>query len=139
MLGAEPDTEEPHRDALQDLEGREGASVGHQEFQEVPLRHERDGLLVRRCMREVGERDLLTLRMGFGQPLVPPNTHPIQKAAEAAGLRTLGPPKPAAAVGPDEWLARFSKGIVGILLTQALWSPAPPDVWRDFWRIAYTT
>src|SRR5213082_3386423 len=44
--------------------------------------------------RPITVRDLLTFRMGFGQPFAPPNTYPIQKAANDLELMTLGPPTP---------------------------------------------
>ena len=49
----------------------------------------------------------MTLRMGFGCILAPPDTYPIQTAAEDLGLRTLGAPWPPPTVTPDEWISRL--------------------------------
>ncbi len=58
--------------------------------------------------RPITARDLLTFRLGFGNPPVMPNTYPIQKAEGALGIRTLGPPTPPTPHPPDEWLRRFA-------------------------------
>jgi CubicO group peptidase (beta-lactamase class C family) len=57
--------------------------------------------------RPITVRDLLTFRMGFGQPFAPPNPYPIQKAANDLELMTLGPPTPPTPLSPDEWMRRF--------------------------------
>lgn len=51
-------------------------------------------------------RDLLTFTWGFGVPMVPPGTWPIQRAAVALGIR-LGPPHPQQQPAPDEWIRRL--------------------------------
>jgi len=56
--------------------------------------------------RAITLRDLLTFRMGFGIPMVPPGTYPIQRAIDALALGQ-GPPRPATPPAPDEWLRRF--------------------------------
>jgi CubicO group peptidase (beta-lactamase class C family) len=57
--------------------------------------------------RAITVRDLLTFRMGFGIVMAPPGTYPIQQAADALGLGTLGPPSPAIEHTPDEWMSRL--------------------------------
>jgi CubicO group peptidase (beta-lactamase class C family) len=54
--------------------------------------------------RPITVRDLLTLRMGFGLILAPPDVYPIQKAMVEAGLAP-GPNPPSHA--PDEWMKRL--------------------------------
>ncbi|MEV0608716.1 serine hydrolase domain-containing protein [Polymorphospora rubra] len=49
-------------------------------------------------------RDLLTMRMGFGHPMVAPRSTPIMRAEDDAGLRTFGPPKPSTSHPPDVWM-----------------------------------
>jgi CubicO group peptidase (beta-lactamase class C family) len=58
--------------------------------------------------RSMTVEDLLTFRLGFGNIFAAPGTCPIQKAEEALGLRTLGPPWPPPPFGSDEWIARFA-------------------------------
>ncbi len=58
--------------------------------------------------RPITVEDLLTFRMGFGNIMAAPGTYPIQRAEEALGLRTLGPPWPPPPFGSDEWIARFA-------------------------------
>jgi CubicO group peptidase (beta-lactamase class C family) len=53
--------------------------------------------------RPITVRDLLTFRMGFGQPFAPPDAYPIQKAANDLQIG-MGPPNPSAMPAPDEWL-----------------------------------
>jgi CubicO group peptidase (beta-lactamase class C family) len=57
--------------------------------------------------RPITLRDLLTLRMGFGFVLGPPDAYPILAAADEQRLG-MGPPKPATPHEPDEWLRRFA-------------------------------
>jgi CubicO group peptidase (beta-lactamase class C family) len=57
--------------------------------------------------RPITLRDLLTLRMGFGFVLGPPDEYPILVAADEQRLG-MGPPKPATPHEPDEWLRRFA-------------------------------
>ena len=56
--------------------------------------------------RPITVRDLLTLRLGFGQLLAPPDAYPILQAASAQQIG-MGPPSPATALAPDEWLRRL--------------------------------
>jgi CubicO group peptidase (beta-lactamase class C family) len=58
--------------------------------------------------RPVTVRDLLTCRMGFGIIWGPPDTHPIQRAAQELHLGAFGPPHPQEPPPPDEWMRRFS-------------------------------
>jgi CubicO group peptidase (beta-lactamase class C family) len=58
--------------------------------------------------RPITVQDLLTFRMGFGTLLRPAGSTPIQRALGAERLVFHGPPKPAPAHAPDEWLRRFS-------------------------------
>jgi CubicO group peptidase (beta-lactamase class C family) len=55
--------------------------------------------------RPISTRDLLTLRMGFGHPMVPPSGWPIQKAIDEVGI-LQGPPRPRETPAPDEWIRR---------------------------------
>jgi CubicO group peptidase (beta-lactamase class C family) len=57
--------------------------------------------------RSITLRDLLSLRMGFGFVLGPPDTYPILAAADEQRLG-MGPPKPATPHEPDEWIRRFA-------------------------------
>jgi CubicO group peptidase (beta-lactamase class C family) len=57
--------------------------------------------------RPIVVRDLLTFCMGFGQIWARPDQFPIQRAERELGLFTLGPPKPATAHAPDEWMKRL--------------------------------
>src|SRR5919107_638134 len=57
--------------------------------------------------RPITLRDLLTMRMGFGFIMGPPEAYPILAAAEEQQLGR-GPPKPATPHEPDEWIRRFA-------------------------------
>jgi len=57
--------------------------------------------------RPITLRDLLTLRMGFGQMMAPPDAYPILKAASELQIG-MGPPSPATTPAPDEWLRQFA-------------------------------
>ncbi len=57
--------------------------------------------------RPIRLRDLLTMRMGFGFIMGPPDDYPILAAAEEQRLG-MGPPKPATPHEPDEWIRRFA-------------------------------
>ncbi len=56
--------------------------------------------------RPITVRDLLTLRVGFGQMMVPPDAYPILKAANDLQIG-MGPPSPATMPTPDEWMRRL--------------------------------
>jgi CubicO group peptidase (beta-lactamase class C family) len=56
--------------------------------------------------RPITVRDLLTFRMGFGIPMVPPGTYPIQNAMSEQELGQ-GMPKPSMVPAPDEWVRRL--------------------------------
>ena len=58
--------------------------------------------------RPITPRDLLTMRMGFGFVMGPPDAYPILGAAEERHLG-MGPPKPATPHVPDEWIRRFAE------------------------------
>ncbi len=58
--------------------------------------------------RPIIVRDLLTLRMGFGQLMVPPDTYPILKAANEQQIG-IGPPNPLTMPAPDEWMRRLGE------------------------------
>jgi CubicO group peptidase (beta-lactamase class C family) len=51
--------------------------------------------------------DLLTFRMGFGTPMAPPDTYPIQRAEKELQLATLSAPWPPPPCSPDEWIRRL--------------------------------
>ena len=53
--------------------------------------------------RPITVRDLLTLRMGFGQMIGLPDAYPILKAANDLQIG-MGPPSPATMPAPDEWM-----------------------------------
>src|SRR5207244_12306236 len=53
-------------------------------------------------------RDLLTVRMGFGQMMAPPDAYPILQAANEQQIG-MGPPNPLAMPAPDEWLRRLGQ------------------------------
>jgi CubicO group peptidase (beta-lactamase class C family) len=95
--------------------------------------------------RPVTVRDLLTFRLGFGVPLVPPDTYPIQRAARELGLM-LGPPKPQTQLSPDEWIRRLGtlplmsqpgerwmyntgSDVLGVLIARA--SGTPFEIWLE--------
>jgi CubicO group peptidase (beta-lactamase class C family) len=75
----------------------------------------------RRVLREIGAElddtvparrpitleDLLTLRCGLGILLAPPEACPIQRRIAELELVGFGPPDPASALSPDEWLKRL--------------------------------
>jgi CubicO group peptidase (beta-lactamase class C family) len=56
--------------------------------------------------RPITVRDLLTFRLGSGMIMAPPDTMPIQKALAERNL-AAGPPGPASAPPPDEWMRRL--------------------------------
>jgi CubicO group peptidase (beta-lactamase class C family) len=56
--------------------------------------------------RPILVRDLMNFTMGFGIPMLPFGTHPIQRAADALDLGQ-GPPHPLVPPAPDEWIRRF--------------------------------
>ncbi len=56
--------------------------------------------------RPITVRDLLTLRMGFGQMIAPPDAYPILKAANEQQIG-MGPPSPSTMPAPDEWMRRL--------------------------------
>jgi CubicO group peptidase (beta-lactamase class C family) len=56
--------------------------------------------------RAITLRDLLTLRMGFGILMVPPDTYPIQTAVDDLQLGQ-GLHQPSRPPGPDEWIRRL--------------------------------
>jgi CubicO group peptidase (beta-lactamase class C family) len=58
--------------------------------------------------RPISVRDLLTFRMGFGQMMARPDSHPILQAAHERQIG-LGPPQPSAMPAPDEWLRRLGE------------------------------
>jgi len=58
--------------------------------------------------RPITPRDLLTMRMGFGFVMGPPDAYPILAAAAERRLG-MGPPKPATPHEPDEWIRRFAE------------------------------
>jgi CubicO group peptidase (beta-lactamase class C family) len=58
--------------------------------------------------RPITVEDLLSFRLGFGIPLAPPDSLPVQRAEAALDLRTIGPPWPPTALSPDEWMAAFA-------------------------------
>src|SRR5919112_645302 len=57
--------------------------------------------------RPITLRDLLTMRMGFGFIMGPPEAYPILAAAEEQQLG-MGPPKPATPHDRNEWIRRFA-------------------------------
>jgi len=58
--------------------------------------------------RPISVRDLLTMRMGLGVIMGPPDVYPIQKAASELQVVGFGPPNQATPHGPDEWLRRLA-------------------------------
>jgi CubicO group peptidase (beta-lactamase class C family) len=56
--------------------------------------------------RPITIRDLLTFRMGFGLVLAPPDAYPVLSAANELQI-SMGPPSPAMAPAPDEWIKRL--------------------------------
>jgi CubicO group peptidase (beta-lactamase class C family) len=90
--------------------------------------------------RPITLRDLLTFRMGLGEPIAAPGSLPLQAAEAALGVRTFGPPVPRTQLGPDEWIRklgtlplqyqpgerwRYSTGshVLGVLLARATDQP----------------
>lgn len=57
--------------------------------------------------RPITTRDLLTLTLGSGLVLAPPEAYPIQRAFAQRQLG-LGPPTPQLPPEPDEWLRQFA-------------------------------
>jgi CubicO group peptidase (beta-lactamase class C family) len=57
--------------------------------------------------RPITLRDLLTFRLGLGEPIARPGSLPIQQAEADLGVRTFGPPIPRTQLEPDEWMRRF--------------------------------
>jgi CubicO group peptidase (beta-lactamase class C family) len=57
--------------------------------------------------RPILVRDLMSFTMGFGIPMLPFGTHPIQRATDALDLGQ-GPPHPQVPPAPDEWIKRFA-------------------------------
>jgi CubicO group peptidase (beta-lactamase class C family) len=55
-------------------------------------------------LRAITVRDLLTYRMGFGSVMAMPDTYPIQKLIREYRIGGDGPPRPAHALGMEEWL-----------------------------------
>lgn len=56
--------------------------------------------------RPIRVRDLLAFTLGFGIPMAPPGTYPIQKALDELCLGQ-GPPRPDGMPEPDEWMRRL--------------------------------
>jgi CubicO group peptidase (beta-lactamase class C family) len=61
-----------------------------------------------KASRPITVRDLLTLRMGFGQLMAPPDAYPILKAANDQQIG-MGPPSPSQMPPPDEWIRRLGR------------------------------
>ncbi|MGH9115368.1 MAG: hypothetical protein ACRDWW_06005 [Acidimicrobiales bacterium] len=62
--------------------------------------------------REITVRDLLTFTFGFGMHVgmfMEATPWPIVVAASGAQLATMGPPDPAVAPDPDEWMRRMGR------------------------------
>ena len=59
------------------------------------------------AQRPITVRDLLTLRMGFGSVMAPPDTYPIQKLIREYQIGGDGPPHPSQAPTADEWIRRL--------------------------------
>jgi CubicO group peptidase (beta-lactamase class C family) len=59
------------------------------------------------AQRAITVRDLLTFRLGLGEPIAAPDSLPLQKAEADLGIRTFGPPKPRTTLEPDEWMRRL--------------------------------
>ena len=57
--------------------------------------------------RAITVRDLLTFRMGFGLIMGDQSAYPILRELKAQGLTSVGPPKPATLLTPDEWMRRL--------------------------------
>ena len=56
--------------------------------------------------RAITVRDLLTFRLGFGQPFAPPDRFPVVRAAKELGIG-MGPPRPQDLGTPDAWLRKL--------------------------------
>ncbi len=59
------------------------------------------------AQRPILVRDVMQFTMGFGIPMLPFGTLPIQRAMDALELNQ-GPPHPQLPPAPDEWLRRFA-------------------------------
>jgi CubicO group peptidase (beta-lactamase class C family) len=59
------------------------------------------------AQRPISVRDLLTLRMGFGAIMAPPDRYPIQRAVSALKLVGMGPPDPSTPDTPDSWIHKL--------------------------------
>jgi CubicO group peptidase (beta-lactamase class C family) len=57
--------------------------------------------------RSVTVEDLLTLRLGWGLILAPPDATPLQRRIRELQLLGFGPPEPSSPLTPDEWLKRL--------------------------------
>lgn len=57
--------------------------------------------------REITIEDILTSRLGTGIVPAVPGSTPIQREIARQQLVGFGPPRPASAMGPDEWLRRL--------------------------------
>jgi len=57
--------------------------------------------------RPISVRDLLTLRMGCGVIMAPPDTYPIQRAISELQIAGFGPPNATTPHTPDEWMRRL--------------------------------
>ena len=94
------------------------------------------------AQRAITLRDLLTFRLGLGEPIAAPDSLPLQKAEADLGIRTFGPPKPRTSLEPDEWMRRlgtlplqFQPGerwryatgshVLGVLIARASGQPLP--------------
>jgi CubicO group peptidase (beta-lactamase class C family) len=60
-----------------------------------------------RAKRSITLDDLVTLRLGVGSVMAPPDTYPIQTAERELELGTLGPPIPPSPLASDEWIRRL--------------------------------
>ncbi len=92
--------------------------------------------------RPITVRDLLTLRMGLGLIMGPPDQYPIQKAVNELGIVGFGPPDQSTPLDPDEWIRRlatlplmhqpgetwmYNTGsyVLGVLIARASGQPLP--------------
>jgi CubicO group peptidase (beta-lactamase class C family) len=57
--------------------------------------------------RAVTVRDVLTLRLGMGSVMAPPDAYAIQRKISELKLVGFGPPDPASPFSPDEWVKRL--------------------------------
>lgn len=58
--------------------------------------------------RPITVRDLLTMRLGLGMIIGPPDAYPIQKAISELGIVGFGPPNQSTPHNPDEWIRRLA-------------------------------